>query len=250
MSDLFDDGIHIVRRNEYNDEFISQWVRLFQRCFGGAEEIAVRVFQKYELNESRICCLFMDGVMVAAYCGLKLGYDDGFAFLSTDTMSDGTKRGASVILGTKLYDSLTSENVSVVFGYPNKNIRKIREKGLGWTLQGNLYLYLGIPFAWRFFRKSFSESGLWKVERPSGGWYTRKKPFLFNLLGRDGLYSRDFGIVITLSAYRPGVFFIRVPDFLFEPRTFGYKLLTETLESTSIIVKKIERLDVDTIDIP
>jgi hypothetical protein len=77
-----------------------------------------------------------------------------------------------------------------------------------------------------------------------------KKPFLFNLLGRDGLYSAGFGVVMMLSAYRLGLFFIRVLDFIFEPRTFGYKLLIETAENKRIILQKIVLLDIDTIDIP
>ncbi len=250
MGNSFCDGIHIVRRGEYDDGFIAEWVRLFQRCFGGSEEKAVGIFQKYLLNDSRICCYFSGSVMVAAYCGIKLGYDDGFAFLSTDTMSDGTKKGSSVILGKKLYDSLILEGVSVVFGYPNQNIRRIRERGLGWTLKGNLYLYIGVPFVWRFFRKILKDDSSWMVVRPVGGWFTRKKPFLFNLLGRNGLYSSGFGFVITLSSCRPGAFFIRVPDFLFEPRSFGYKFLIDDDKNSSSLFRKIELLDIDTTDIP
>lgn len=250
MNDLFNDGIHIVRRSELNDVFVAQWISLFQRCFGGTEDKASLVFQKYLLNDSRICCMFKSSVMVAAYCGLKLNYGDSFAFLSTDTMSDGTKKGSSIILGKNLYESLISEGVAVVFGYPNHNIRKIRERGLGWSLHGNLYLYLGIPFAWRFFRKLLKNDTLWTVKRPASGWFTRKKPFFFNLLGRCGLYSSSFGVIITLSSYRPGVFFIKVPDFLFEPRSFGYKFLIENEANRNVLLRKIELLDVDTIDIP
>lgn len=250
MSDLLNDGIHIARRRDLNEVFVAQWIGLFQRCFGGTEEKAARVFQKYLLNDSMFCCLFKSGVMIAAYCGIKVSYEDGAAFLSTDTMSDGTKRGASVILGKKLYDALVLEGVSIVFGYPNQNIRKIRERGLGWTLNGNLSLYIGVPFVWRFFRKMLKDFSLWTVARPADGWYTRKKPFLFNLLGRNGLYSSGFGFVITLSSYRPGVFFIRVPDFIFEPRTFGYKFLIENEKNSLSILSKIKFIDIDTIDIP
>lgn len=250
MADLFSDGIRIVRQGEYSDEFIAKWASLFQRCFGGTKEKAVRVFQKYLLNDSRLCCLFKSGVMIAAYCGIKVSYEDSAAFLSTDTMSDGTKRGASVILGKKLYDTLAIEGISVVFGYPNQNIRKIREIKLGWTLNGSLSLYIGIPFIWRFFRKIPKDFSLWTIARPADGWFTRKRPFLFNLLGRNGLYSSGFGFVISLSSYRPGVFFIRVPDFIFEPRTFGYKFLIESENNRLALLNKIKYLDIDTIDIP
>ncbi|MHC8349706.1 hypothetical protein ACYZT7_10075 [Pseudomonas sp. RT4P38] len=250
MSDLLDDGIHIVRRNSYSDELIAQWTRLFQRCFGGAEKNATRVFQKYLLNDSRICYSVKDGTMVAAYCGLRLSHEDSAVFLSTDTMSDGTQKGSSVILGKRLYKSFLEEDIHVVCGYPNKNIRRIREKGLGWTINGSLYLYVGVPFFWRFFRKPINQSGLWKLARPASGWFTRKKPFLVNLLGSDGLYSSNFGLVITLSAYRPGVFFIKVPNFLFEPRSFGYKCLTEQAEKNNAFLEKIKYLNIDTIDIP
>ncbi|ASE19660.1 glycosyltransferase family 2 protein [Pseudomonas protegens] len=250
MSELLDEGIHIAKCSDFSNEFITQWTRLFQRCFGGSEENATRVFQKYLLNDSRICYTVKDGIMVAAYCGLRLSHEDSAVFLSTDTMSDGTQKGSSVILGKRLYKSFAEEDIYAVCGYPNKNIRKIREKGLGWTLNGNLYLYVGIPFFWRFFRKPIKENGLWKINRPTGGWFTRKNPPLVHLLGSDGLYSSNAGLVITLSAYRPGAFFIRVPSFLFEPRSFGYKLLTENVEKNNVFLKKIKFLNLDTIDIP
>lgn len=250
MNELLDDGIYIVTRNSYSNAFIAQWIRLFQRCFGGTEENATRVFQKYLLNDSRICYTVKDGTMVAAYCGLKLSHEDSAIFLSTDTMSDGTQKGSSVILGKRLYKSFLEEDIYVVCGYPNKNIRRIREKGLGWTLDGNLYLYVGVPFLWRFFRKPIHQNGLWKLVRPTGGWFTRKKPLLVNLLGSDGLYSSNSGLAITLSAYRPGIFFIKVPNFLFEPRSFGYKCLTEQTEKNNAFLEKIKLLNIDTIDIP
>lgn len=250
MSDLLDDGIHIVRRNSYSNELIAQWTGLFQRCFGGTEDNATRVFQKYLLNDSSICYSVKDGTLVAAYCGLRLSHEDSSVFLSTDTMSDGTQKGSSVILGKRLYKSLAEEGILAVCGYPNKNIRRIREKGLGWTLSGHLYLYVGIPFLWRFFRKPANRHGVWKLVRPTGGWFTRKPPPLVNLLGSDGLYSSNPGLVITLSAYRPGTFFIKVPSFLFEPRTFGYKCLTEQTEKNNAFLEKIKFLNIDTIDIP
>ena len=60
VSNPMDDGVHIIRRNDFNEDFISQWTGLFQRCFGGSEENATRVFQKYLLNDSRICCTIKD----------------------------------------------------------------------------------------------------------------------------------------------------------------------------------------------
>ncbi|RDS88069.1 glycosyltransferase family 2 protein [Pseudomonas fluorescens] len=250
MNSLFDDGIHIVKRDDLNHTFTTLWSRLFQRCFGGTEKNAVYVFQKYLLNDSRICYSIKDGIMVAAYCGLKLRHEDAYVFLSTDTMSDGTQKGSSIILGKRLYKFLIEDNIEIVCGYPNKNIRKIREKGLGWTLNGHLYLYIGIPFLWRLFRNSNKNVLLWKATRPEGGWFTREKPLFVNLLGPEGLYSANVGAVITLSAYRPGPFFIKVPDFLFEPRNFGYKLLTENAAKNNVFLKKIAHLNLDTIDIP
>jgi hypothetical protein len=250
MSELINDGIHIARRSDYSKDFVVQWVRLFQRCFGGREENATQVFQKYLLNDSRICYSIKDRTMVAAYCGLKLDHDGVAIFLSTDTMSDGTQKGSSVILGKRLYKTFVEDGITVVCGYPNKNIRKIREKGLGWTLEGSLHLYVGVPIFWRFFRCAYKGSGLWSAVRPTGGWFTRKKPSLVHLLGRDGLYSSNLGFVITLSSYRPGAFFIRMPKMIFEPRSFGYKLLTDNVEGNNDFLKKIYFLDLNTIDIP
>ena len=87
--------------------------------------------------------------MVAAYCGLRLSFEDTTVFLSTDTMSDGTQKGSSVFLAIRLYESLLVEGTTIVCGYPNENIKKIRERGLGWIISGNLRLYVGVPFLWR-----------------------------------------------------------------------------------------------------
>lgn len=250
MSFSLDDGIYISKGSDFSEVFTSQWISLFQRCFGGSDKNASRVFQKYQLNDSRICYSIKNGTMVAAYCGLRLSHEDSAVFLSTDTMSDGTQKGSSVILGKRLYKSFLEEDIYVVCGYPNNNIRKIRERGLGWTLNGNLHLYVAIPFFWRLLRKPTKENGLWKLARPADGWFTRKKPFLANLLGRDGLYSSSPGLVITLSAYRPGAFFIKVPGFLFEPRSFGYRFLTDNKERNNAFLKKISFLNLETIDIP
>ncbi|POA53565.1 MULTISPECIES: hypothetical protein [unclassified Pseudomonas] len=250
MSNLLDDGIHIAKRSDFNSDFITQWTSLFKRCFGGTQKTADRVFQKYQLNDSRICYSVKNGIMIAAYCGLKLSHEGSAVFLSTDTMSDGTQKGSSITLGKRLYKTFPEEEISVVCGYPNKNIRAIRERGLGWTLEGNLYLYIGIPFLWHLFRKKINETLLWKAIRPKDGWYTREKPLLVNLLGRDGLFTSSAGLVITLSAYRPGIFFIKAPDFLFEPRWFGYRFLTEDTETNKAFLRKVKFLDLDTIDIP
>lgn len=100
---MLNDSIHIARRSDLNEVFVAQWIGLFQRCFGGTEEKAARVFQKYLLNDSMFCCLFKSGVMIAAYCGIKVSYEDGAAFLSTDTMSDGTKRGGHQLYWARNY---------------------------------------------------------------------------------------------------------------------------------------------------
>jgi hypothetical protein len=228
--------------------FEDEWVRLFSRAYGTSEEKGSLLFRKYKLNNSRFCVLYMDHQMVAAYSGLELSSATFKIFLSTDTMSDGSKKGASVLLASHLYDQLTADNFLVVCGYPNDKIRKLRQNRLDWIIGGELFLWAGFPLFWRFWRTPSVDS-LWRVLRPIGGFFD-KPIFGINLLGRNGLLSHKLGFSLTLASKRPGLFFIRIPVKFFPARTFGYKFLNESVIEQRNFISLIDNLDVETIDIP
>ena len=225
-----------------------EWALLFSRAYGSTPEKGKLLFRKYKLNKSRFCVLYIDSLLVAAYSGLELSFEKYKLFLSTDTMSDGTKKGASVLLGSYLYEQLIADNFLVVCGYPNDNIRKLRQNRLHWNMKGGLFLWFGVPLFWRF--KFFSPAkDLWKVVRPNGGFFGNS--FIgVNLLGRNGLFSNNLGVTLTLASKKPGIFFIRIPDKLFSTRTFGYRFLNESVIDQDSFLKAIEELDIETIDIP
>ncbi|PKO87648.1 MAG: hypothetical protein CVU16_15360 [Betaproteobacteria bacterium HGW-Betaproteobacteria-10] len=244
----------IVTSTMVDAAFEAQWCRLFAKCFLSSEAQAARVFRKYRLNDARLNCLFIDGNLCACYAGLVLDFADTRVLLATDTMSDGTFRRASALLGSELYEALRREGVGAVCGYPNRNIAELRKKLLFWKLAGSLHMFVGIPGLWRLRprRRAFAPA-LWWLQRPPEGYFKDAKQY-FRLLGRDGLYGESrLGLVFTLSAARPGPFFVRVPGFIFAPRNFGYRVLAEgdqTRQIEQAIVDALPRLDLETIDVP
>ena len=86
--------IKIFHRDHIPSHFEDEWVVLFSRAYGSTVEKGKLLFRKYKLNNSRFCVLYVDDLMVAAYSGLELSFAKSKIFLSTDTMSDGTKKGA------------------------------------------------------------------------------------------------------------------------------------------------------------
>jgi hypothetical protein len=240
--------IEYISGHEIDKAFEEEWSSLFSRCYKSSINKASLLFRKYKLNDSRFCILRYQGDIVACYSGIKLSFNNSYIFLSTDTMSDGTVSGASVILGKHIYNILVNEGVFAVCGFPNEQIRKIRQKRLGWTILGALDLYISLPFFNKFFRSKKSNN-LWRIVRPDNGFFSQKYPYL-NLLGRDGLYSNGLGLIVTLSAYKPGLFFFRIPKFLVSPKIFGYKLLKNDEQALSLMNSSALNLDLDTIDIP
>ena len=242
------DKLVILRGEEITPTFESDWVALFARAYQSTEDKGKLLIRKYKLNRSRLCLLYADGRMVGSYSGLELPFAGTRVFLSTDTMSDGTRRGASVIMGNHLYEELEREGFVAVCGYPNDKIRKLREKRLLWIIDGELALWVGLPALWRFGRRD-PENDLWRLQRPEGGFFGR--PILgMNLLGRKGLLRRGPGFAVTLASRSPGPFFVRVPSRLFSPRTFGYRFLAATPEQCEVFLDAVQRLDLETIDIP
>lgn len=124
----------------------------------------------------------------------------------------------------------------------------MRRKRLGWIIDGEMYLWVGIPLLWRLGRRA-AERDLWRAQRPEGGFFRRPVPGV-NLVGRDGVFRRYPGFAVTLASQRPGLFFLRVPSKLFAPRTFGYRFLRESDEQQKAFLSTINRLDLETIDLP
>lgn len=241
--------MEILTNSDLSEEFENEWAYLFSVCFLKTDEIARSVFKKYHKHEARFCIMREEGRLCACYSGLLVNFSGYKVFISTDTMSDGTRRGASVILGEKLYEYLKECQVEVVCGYPNSRIRGLRELKLHWNIHGGLYLFFGIPFLWRFLRKSGGGPSLWRLNRPKSGFFGAIIPG-FRPLGRLGLYGSGAGVVFTLSAKSPGAFFIKVPRIFRLDKVFGYRFLRESPEFEEIFLMALERLDIDTIDVP
>jgi hypothetical protein len=240
--------VKIFYGEEITSDFSDEWILLFARSYGASQEKAELIFRKYRLNKPRFCVLYVNERMVAAYSGLELTFGNSKIFLSTDTMSDGTKKGASVLLANHLYEQLFLEDFLAVCGFPNDKIRKLRQKRLGWVISGNLFLWLGVPFFWKFLY-SEARTSLWSVVRPKDGFFG-KNIWGINLLGRDKLLTKKFGLVMSLSSQRPGFFFLRIPNTLFSPRTFGYRFLNGSQVEKDLFLEVLDTLDLETIDIP
>ena len=242
------DGIVYIEGDAGCNAIVLQWVSLFCECYKVDRKIALSVFEKYRINNARFCALMNDGKMVACYSGLNLSFKGKNIFLSTDTMSDGSVDFATVKLAKYLYAKLREDGVIAVCGYPNENIRTIRQRGLGWVMVGQLKCYIGVPFLWRWGRNECSPD-LWIVNRSASGFFTWSTR-LFVPLCRSQEHSSSFALRIALSAYRPGSFFIRVPSVFVKPKQFGYKMLSDDPLDEGAIRSCLARLDMDTIDVP
>ncbi len=242
------DGIIYIEGDAGCNAIVLQWVSLFCECYKVDSGIAMSVFEKYRINYPRFCALINGGKMVACYSGLSLHFRGKTVFLSTDTMSDGSVGFATVKLARYLYGKLREDGVVAVCGYPNENIRMIRQRRLGWVMVGQLNCYIGVPFLWRRGRNECS-SDLWIVNRTASGFFTWKTT-VFVPLCRSQEYSSSVALRIALSAYRPGRFFIRVPSVFVKPKQFGYKMLSDDPVDEDAIRSCLPRLDMDTIDVP
>ena len=233
-----------------DDRFLKDWTALFARCYHVKEERALQIFQKYQINPARFAALYIDEKLVACYSGLKLDSSIGPVFLSTDTMSDGSRRKASVLLGEELYQRLAAEGVQAVVGYPNEKIIHLREKHLNWKLHGSLFLYFSLPLFWRFGynRKLEEEELLWTLKRPEVGYFSKIPPFT-RLVSRGKALGQGIGCALTLSAKSPGPFFFKVPEKLVAPKKFGFRVLSNKILEPELL-KITEFLDLETIDVP
>jgi hypothetical protein len=242
------DGIFYTVGDTGCNEVMLQWVDLFCKSYKVGSKIAISVFQKYRINDPRFCALINNGRMVACYSGLNLKFRGKSIFVSTDTMSDGSVAFATVILAKYLYGKLIEDGVIAVCGYPNENIRVIRQRALGWVIVGQLDCYIGVPFLWKHGLNDCS-SDIWIVKRPASGFFTWGTKVVVPLC-RSQEYSSSYALRIALSAFRPGRFFIRVPSIFVKPKQFGYKMLSYDPRDEDAIRSCLPRLDMDTIDVP
>ena len=203
--------LKIIKESSWPAEFQKEWVRLFARCYLVSERKALSVMEKYELNDSWCCAMYAEENLVGCYSGLVLEWQDRKIFLSTDTMSDGSIRGGTAKMAGLLYEQLYQSGFALVLGYPNDNIRKIRQRKLGWTIEGELFAWVGVPLLRSLFTNHV-DNELWKVRRPNSGFFGAKYPLL-KLLGRTRHYGPWFGIPFTLAATRPGFFFLRSQSY-------------------------------------
>ena len=242
--------LELYAGSDFPSSFRSEWEELFASCYGRGLREASHVFAKYTLNKSRFCAMYCAGKLVGCYSGLELDWGSRRVFLSTDTMSDGTIRSASQKMGSHLYEHLTEAGVAAVVGYPNDNIRRIREKKLGWQMDGLLHLWVGIPIVASLCKfKAIRGVSLWRVARPDSGFFGAGfKPLRLDIT--DEYFGLRFGIPIALATQSPGGAYVKVPSSLVKPKTFGYRVLNEDGSTKADLLKAIESLDAATIDLP
>lgn len=245
-----DYDLHLYDASTLTGDFKSSWEGLFAKCYGSSVTDARSVFEKYELNTPHFCAMYSGGKLVGCYSGLEFWWGEHKVFLSTDTMSDGTVRSGTVKMANYLYGQLRNSGVGAVVGYPNDNIRLIRQKKLGWSLEGFLYLWVGIPLISELtIARSFKEADLWSLKRPGNGFFGRGRGLL-RLITAHRSYGSLFGVPITLSASRPGMLFFKVPTRLVPEKTFGFLLLSDNESLRLKLIDKLGSLNVDTIDLP
>jgi hypothetical protein len=230
---------------------VQAWQQLFAQCFKKSPLDAEFVFRKYELHAEKVwmCLARKDGRLAACYSGIALPFGTDKVLLATDTMSNGEISGATVKMAKTLYPALANAGINAVCGYPNGNIIRIRERKLGWKMVGQLHLYVGMPFLWRFGLKPATVPALWDLSRPPRGFFSATKAPL-TLLGRQGPYKGGL-FTATLASARPGPFFFRIPARLVAPKNFGFAL---TRPDAGELAHRLEiaagHLDLNTIDVP
>lgn len=243
-----DHSIYLQASSDVDDKFKSDWCQLFMECYGVCLQKAERVFKKYEMNSGRFCYLMQNDRLVACYSGLEVEFGKVKVLLSTDTMSNGLIKSSTVKMANYLYDRLKSEGFVAVVGYPNENIRMIRQRKLGWKMVGELYLWVGVPFLSDLSRKPVMNK-LWNLKRPSSGFFSISGGWL-RLISRDREYGPKWGVPFTLAAKKPGLLYFRVWEGLVRRKTFGYVVIGNSPSFEGELLEHLSCLDVNTIDLP
>lgn len=253
MTDFSRYDIRIFSKDDSPEGFEASWLELFVVCYETNISKGKEVFQKYRYNKAWFCGVFSErDSLVACYSGVEVDCAIGKLLVSTDTMSNGVFKNATKYMADALYLHLGQCGVDAVCGFPNDNIRAIRQKKLGWSMSGELFCWVGIPLVATHEMGAMSR-GMWQIKRPTSGLFIGKRTGLLRLIRivtRGANYGSIFGIPFTLAAYRPGLFFCKVPSFIVKPKTFGFKTLRNHDQLTAAFLDASKRLDIDTIDLP
>ena len=240
--------LKVLSNKDWTSEFEVEWIQLFTRCYNVPQKKACEISKKYKLHASICCAMYVNKKLVGCYSGLVLMWHNNKIFLSTDTMSDGTVRNGTVKMATLLYSELAKTGFVLVAGFPNNQIRSIRRRKLGWIMNGDLYAWVGIPIL-RLLMRTQRENNLWSVNRPDSGFFGPKWRML-KLIGRTRSYGPIWGIPFTLSAEKPGYFYLKVPEWIISRKTFGYFILDDHQNAESLLCSDVSKLDLETIDLP
>ena len=218
------------------------WIALHIKCFGTSELVAGKIMQKYVLNESTFCLVYLKQKLVAAYSGLRIKFKGrDRIFLSTDTMSNGEVAGASIIAANALYRHLAKRGFKVVCGYPNKNIEGLRENKLGWMYSTCLDLYLMPSFCLPGDKQADIT-----IKRPAAGFFGKDLPFV--ALGR---FKKPLAICrLELATTRPSRYAINISRLLgIGRKRFYYRKLDELYDDEQFSIGDVS-LTIDSIDVP
>lgn len=237
-------GIRILIANfgDLEQSQIADWKRLHVECFKSDIYLVENILRKYSLNEGIFCLVYLDGVLAAAYSGLRVLYK-GIQpfFLSTDTMSNGIISGGSIIAARELYVHLASLGFVAVCGFPNKKIEGLRVNKLGWRYSTSLNLY-ALP---SFFNVEKGISDL-NISRPSGGFFGRDLPFVVFGSG----YKKNAIFRLVFSSSRPHWCSFNLSCILgFGRKRFYYKKLISDFDDGDLNFGNVA-LSSNSIDVP
>jgi len=218
------------------------WINLHKKCFKSKDIKVAQLFSKYELNDCRFALVYIGDKLAVSYSGLLI--KNNFCvkiFLSTDTMSDGTLKGGSVIAAKELYAYLKSEDVKVVCGYPNKLIENIRRRKLKWVYSTEMHLYVLPAF---LLPKNVKPS--LRLQRPQNGFFYKSSRFI-----SMGRYNSGFSVLrFELSTYRPHLLGINLSALLgIGGKKFYYLFLDKKIHIEEMLDGSIV-LNSQSIDVP
>lgn len=203
---------------------LKDWVALHHKCFKRGRAYAYNCYVKYRLNKPKFCMVYENDALVACYSGIFVRSNIATIFLSTDTMSDGTIRGGSIIAAENLYSHLIQVGVDLVCGYPNATIVGLREKKLGWKFVTNLELFL-MPI----FILPVNLNPLIRLNRPKYGFFRSSS----GLVALGNFDKHKWSLVrLELSNVRPTWFSLNLSRFFgFGRKSLYYRVLNEKLDA-------------------
>lgn len=235
--------------DDIDNAFKAKWIKLFCATFNKSAQTAHRIFEKYTLNDGIFSAVFIQDELVACYSGIKmksLSSELKF-FLSTDTMSNGRVKSASILAAQELYRYLRSSGLDIVCGYPNEKIYGIRINKLKWSYLKNINLFLKIPFMDTDKAELVFNASSINLERPARHFFSSSIPGV-------SFYTPNQGtsLVTLFMSDRDCIRgFINLSKFFgLGQRKFCYKFLD--LNSTEILTHDLKKLKLThrSIDVP